>query len=334
MQSGGNFMYALGSKKMLAMGILQILKDYTDSEHRLTQQEIIDLLDRNYGMVCDRKSVKANILNLIDWGYEIESENGWYLVERDFEDVELRMLIDSVLYSKSIPVHQAKILIEKIKGLGNVHFESKVAYSGTVRELYHTENKQAFINMDIVQEAIDKNKQIQFIYNTYGVDKRLHPRREKPYVVSPYQIVNREKPFLICNTKYFDNISTYRIDNMTEIQILEEKSRPIRELEGLEYGFNLSKHMAEHVYMFTDKVSLVKLRVQKSMISQLIDYFGTDFTVREETENEIIIHLRSSEQAMIFWAMQYGDYVEVLEPESIRNRVKDSIKEMAKKYEV
>ena len=61
-------MYALGSKKMLAMGILQILKDYTDFEHRLTQQEIIDLLDKNYGMICDRKSVKSNILNLIEWG--------------------------------------------------------------------------------------------------------------------------------------------------------------------------------------------------------------------------------------------------------------------------
>lgn len=325
-------MYALGSKKMLAMGILQILKDHTDSDHRLTQQEIIDLLDRNYGMVCDRKSVKANILSLIDWGYEIENDNGWYLAERDFEDVELRMLIDSVLFSKSIPAHQAKILIEKIKGLGNIHFESKVAHTGTIKELYHTDNKQAFINMDIVQEAIDKNRQIQFIYNTYGVDKKLHPRREKPYVVSPYQIINSDKPFLICNTKYFDNISTYRIDNMTEIQILDEKSRPIRELEGLEYGFNLPKHMAEHAYMFTDKVARVKLRVKKSMIGQVIDYFGTDFTVREETEDEAVIQLRSSEQAMIFWAMQYGDFVEVLEPENVREKIKESIRGMVEKY--
>ena len=74
-------MYALGSKKMLAMGILEIFKDYTDYDHRLTQQKIIDLLDKNYGMVCDRKSVKANIVNLIDWGYEIENDNGWYLAE-------------------------------------------------------------------------------------------------------------------------------------------------------------------------------------------------------------------------------------------------------------
>ena len=90
-------MYALGSKKMLTMGILQILKDYTDYTHRLKQQEIIDLLDREYGMVCDRKSVKSNIECLIEWGYEIENDKGWYLAEREFEDIELRMLIEAAV---------------------------------------------------------------------------------------------------------------------------------------------------------------------------------------------------------------------------------------------
>lgn len=145
-------MYALGSKKMLAMGILQILKDYTDFEHRLTQQEIIDLLDKNYGMICDRKSVKSNILNLIEWGYEIENDKGWYLVEREFEDIELKMLIDSILYSKSIPANQAKMLIEKVKSLGNIYFESKMNHIVNVAELNHTDNKQALINISLLKK--------------------------------------------------------------------------------------------------------------------------------------------------------------------------------------
>lgn len=172
-------MYALGSKKMLTMGILQILKDHTDYDHRLTQQEIIDLLDREHGMVCDRKSIKSNIISLIEWGYEIENDKGWYLAERDFEEVELRMLIDSVLYAKGIPAHQAMILIEKLKGLGSKHFEDKMNHTYSVKELYHTGNKQAFTNIEIIEEAICKNRQIEFVYNTYGTDKKMHPRREK-----------------------------------------------------------------------------------------------------------------------------------------------------------
>ena len=40
---------------------------------------------------------------------------GYYLEEREFEDAELRMLIDSVLFSKTIAGSSAKKLIEKLK---------------------------------------------------------------------------------------------------------------------------------------------------------------------------------------------------------------------------
>ena len=48
-------MYATGNKKMLNMLILEILKEYTDENHRLTQMEMIQLLEKNYGMTCDRR---------------------------------------------------------------------------------------------------------------------------------------------------------------------------------------------------------------------------------------------------------------------------------------
>lgn len=99
---------------MLNMLILKILKEYTDEEHPLTQQEIIDLLRRHYSMDCDRRSIRNNIQSLKDMGYEIiVTRRGCYLSEREFDDAELRMLIDSVLFSKSISGKQAKRLIER-----------------------------------------------------------------------------------------------------------------------------------------------------------------------------------------------------------------------------
>lgn len=46
-------MYGTGNKKMLNMLILEILRLYSDENHSLTQQEIIKLLNQNYGMECD-----------------------------------------------------------------------------------------------------------------------------------------------------------------------------------------------------------------------------------------------------------------------------------------
>ena len=57
-------MYGTGTKKMLNILILNILKDYSDSEHRLQQQNIIDLLDSNYGISCERRAIKNNIVSL------------------------------------------------------------------------------------------------------------------------------------------------------------------------------------------------------------------------------------------------------------------------------
>ena len=50
-------MYGTANKKMLNMLILDILKRYSDEEHHLTQQEVMKLLKREYGMECDRRSI-------------------------------------------------------------------------------------------------------------------------------------------------------------------------------------------------------------------------------------------------------------------------------------
>ena len=61
-------MYIKQSKKMLIMNILDILKRYTDENHRLSQKEIMDILEREYEMKVERKAIKRNLLNLIEYG--------------------------------------------------------------------------------------------------------------------------------------------------------------------------------------------------------------------------------------------------------------------------
>ena len=53
------------------MNILDILKRYTDENHRLSQKEIQDILEREYDMTVERKAVKRNLMNLIEFGYNI-----------------------------------------------------------------------------------------------------------------------------------------------------------------------------------------------------------------------------------------------------------------------
>ncbi len=180
-------MYATGNKKMLNMLILEILRKYSDENHGLTQQEIIRLLDKNYGMECDRRSVKNNVMYLTELGYDISMDKGYRLLEREFDDAELRILIDSVLFSKSISTRQAKGLIAKIRNLASNYFNAKVSHVSNLPDLHRTINKQAMYALDAINDAVSEHKKISFIYNRMGTDFKQHPKCEEPYIVNPYQ---------------------------------------------------------------------------------------------------------------------------------------------------
>lgn len=326
-------MYAMGSKKMLNMLILEILQKYSDEGHRLLQKDIVTLLKQEYDMDCDRRTVKSNVFSLIDMGYEINTEDGYYLAERPFEDAELRLLIDSVLFAKTLSNKQAKDLIRKLQGMSSKYFQAKVSHISNLPELQHTNNKQVLYSLDTINDAISEHKQISFIYNSYGTDCKLHPRKAEPYLINPYQMVaNNGRYYLIGNYDKYDNISHYRIDKMTDVKCLKSKAKSQKQVKGLENGLNLPKHMAEHIYMFGGESVFIKIELQKYLMNELVDWFGNDFQVLNEKAESIVIRLKCNEHAMRYWALQYGPHLEVLEPESLRDVIRQDVCGMYEKY--
>mgnify|MGYP002623771343 CR=1 FL=1 len=326
-------MYATANKKMLNMLILEILQKYSDEDHSLTQQEIIRLLDQNYGMECDRRSVKNNVLFLREMGYDISMEKGYRLMSREFDDSELRILIDSVLFSKSISTRQARDLIGKLRNMGSNFFSAKVSHVSNLPDLPRTSNKQAMYALDAINDAISEKCKISFVYNEVGTDFKLRPRREEPYIVNPYQIVaNNGRFYLIGNYDKYDNIAHFRIDKMTDVKMLEDKARPMKDIPELKDGLNLPRHMAEHMYMFSGPSVPIKLETTEDMMSELTDWFGTDFTVQRIVDGKIRARIVCNENAMRYWALQYGPWVEVLEPKSLRDQIRDDVVQMNMKY--
>ena len=327
-------MFATGNKKMLNMLILDILEQYSDEDHHLTQQDIIRHLRAQYGMECDRRSVKNNIDALKELGYDIETNNkGAFLAGRKFDNAELRLMIDSVLFSKGISQKRAKDLIGKLKELGGRHFSAKVKHVCNLPELQHTDNKHTMYALDALNDAIDKRRKVSFVYNSYGTDFQLHPRRKEPYIVNPYQIVaNNGRYYLIANYDKYDNIAHFRIDRMTSVCMLDEKRKPVSQVTDFKNGFSLPRHMAEHIYMFSGKSVNVRMKAKKHLMNELVDWFGKDFKIRKEYEDEMLIDVKCNATAMYFWALQYGPYVEVLEPAELREEIKRSIAAMNEKY--
>lgn len=351
-------MYTSKPKKMIIINILDILRKYTDENHRLNQKDIIDILKKEYDMSVDRKTVRRNILNLIELGYEIEYNeftrmspnpktgemeetsimSDFYLI-RDFTDGELRLLIDSMLFSKHIPYSQCKELVNKLAGLSNKYFESHIKHIRTMPD-GAPQNKQLFYTIEELDKAIGEGKKVSFVYNSYGTDKKLHPRKNadgevREYIVNPYQMVaTNGRYYLIGNYDKYENVSNYRLDRITNIKILDKPSKPVRSIKGLENGIDLPRHMAEHIYMFSGVSETVTFRFKKNIISDVVDWFGSEITFFDETDEELSARVYVNVAAMRRWAMQYSLHSWILSPEHLREEIKLDLKNAIKNYEI
>ena len=244
-------------KKMLPMNILEILRKYTDEDHRLSQKEIMDILKTEYNMTADRKTLGRNLSYLMESGIDIgcsetlrmvpnaktgELEESYILsdfyLERDFSDAELRLLIDSLLFSKHIPYAQCKELVEKLERLSSIYFRSRTKHIRTMPD-NAPRNRQLFYTIEVLDEAITAGRQVCFTYCKYGTDKQLHPERNaegavRQYIVNPYQIAaTNGRYYLIANYDKYDNVSHFRLDRITEIRMLDTPMKPMSREEAV-----------------------------------------------------------------------------------------------------
>ncbi|MBQ9922283.1 MAG: WYL domain-containing protein, partial [Clostridia bacterium] len=349
-------MYTKQPKKLLIINILDILRRYSDEDHRLSQKDIVDILRKEYDMTADRKAVRRNILGLIEFGYDIEysesvrmvldgktgepTENcimtDFYLV-RDFTDGELRLLIDSLLFSKHIPYSQCMELVSKLSGLSNRYFQNHIKHIRTMTDTA-PQNKQLFYTIEVLDEAISGGSKVVFSYNSYGTDKKLHPRlthdgKKREYVVNPYQIAAvNGRYYLICNHDKYDDVAHYRLDRITDIRMTDEPAKPVKKVRGLENGIDLPRHMAEHVYMFSGGSETVTFRLKKYIINDVIDWFGAEVSFFDETDDEVTAKVRVNVNAMRRWALQYALHARVLTPAALAQQVREDIRTAAKYY--
>ena len=168
---------------------------------------------------------------------------------------------------------------------------------------------------------------------------KMYPRendagKKRRYIINPYQIAAiNGRYYLICNYDKYDNVANYRLDRITDIEMLSTPVKAMNKVKGLENGLNLPKHMAEHVYMFTGESATVTFRAKKYLVSEIIDWFGKEVRFSDETEDEVTVRVTVNLEAMRKWALQYAVHVKVLGPEKLVDVVKEDIKKAREQYE-
>ena len=323
------------NQKLKLYYLAKILMEQTDDQHGLTMPDILEELGK-YNITADRKSIYTDIEALNDIGLDVVGEKyGKYFIyhigSRRFELAELKLLVDAIQSFRFITEKKSNALIKKLTTLASEYEASQLERQLSVQGRIKTMNESIYYSVDEIHSAISQNKKISFRYMTWDTDKKLVPKREEPYVISPWRLTwNDENYYLIAFDSKAGKIKHYRVDKMEKISILNDKR------EGKEHfkAFDLAAYTNRVFGMFGGDGTMVTLAVKDEMVGVLIDRFGKDIIMkpaRKKGWTEARVEVAVSGQ-FFGWIFGLGTGVKITAPASVVKAYKTELDNLLEFY--
>lgn len=306
-------------KRLIPLYILNILKKYTDQDKHLRQKEIVQLIKDSFKINCERKAVARNIKYLIDAGFDIRNEKGYYIVDQQFNDCEVSLMINNILYSKYIPKNHRNSLIKKLSSLASKSFQANLNYNKIIKNSC-CQNTQIFYTIEILNQAMMENKKVKFHYNSYECDKKLHPIVKEKLTIMPDKIIiSKGLPYIVSN----NNLS-FRIDHITNIEIIEQKIHD-------NISSNLPSYFNENLNTNLNNHKIVKFRAKKAIINDIVDQFE-NFEFTGECNDYCYVKASTDINTMFHWSFKHGTDIKIISPQILKQKIRNSAQRLANQY--
>jgi predicted DNA-binding transcriptional regulator YafY len=323
------------NQKLKLIYLMKILLEKTDETHSITMQEILDSL-KSYGISAERKSIYSDMENLRLYGMDIIGEQQdrtyyYHVGNRQFELVELKLLVDSVQSAKFITASKSNELIKKIEGLASKYEASQLQRQVYVSERIKTMNESIYYNVDVIHTAIGENAKITFQYFQWDIHKKMVLRRDGGlYEVSPWALSwDDENYYLIAFDSRADKIKHFRVDKMLHIQIKDEKR------EGKEQfkKFDMALYAKKTFGMFGGEEQTVKLLCDNSLAGVMIDRFGKNVIIHPVDAQHFTVNIKVAvSRQFLGWVFALGEGVKIIEPENVIQQMREEVKRLKRQY--
>jgi len=320
-----------------AIYILNILRKYSDEEHKMSAAEIQRKIQEEYDVEIDTRTIRRNIKLLkykLEYDISTREENGkgYYISrnpETDFEQGEIRAIIDTFSYANYIVPAVAKNIIKKCKNLQNIYENKKLKNYQIYANDSKTENMEVIKNIEDIAESIQNLNKIQFEYWKYDISNKLEKKIVSTPKVAPYALVyNKQEFYLIGIKEGQENFYYYRLDRIKNIKQLDEK-RTVKKTTS-----EIKEFAESTVEMFGGPKEKVEAICSTILLDAVLDEFGKNITIEKldnDDENFKLI-LDTNTMGFKMWAMRNIDCVEVIKPISLRNEIKEIIEKAKNRY--
>lgn len=305
--------------KLRPLYLAKILYEQTDEEHYLTTVQLINILEEKYGISAHRQTIKSEIELLRKFGLEIQEiksvQNRYNICSRDFENSELKLLIDAVESAKFITAGKSKELVAKLSSLAGNYGAEKLKRNVCCEGRIKSDNERIYIIIDTINEAINEGKKISFPYFQYNVQKQHQLKHDgEAYVISPLHLVWNGDFYYLVGVAEDNSLKNFRVDRIAKCPtILEENSIQAPE------DFNIDDYINTTFRMFNTEHTDVELLCDNDVIDSIIDRFGETIEITEAaTENFRITVNVATSHIFYSWIFGFGGKVKILGPEKIK----------------
>ena len=322
-------------QKLRTLYLLDIMLERTDDNHMLNASQLCNILEQEYSIPTDRRTIYAEMDILARYGLDIQQKKGtkpgYYVGERDFELPELKLLVDAVQSSKFITEHKSRELIDKLKKLccrSDAEILSKQVF---IVNRPKAENETIYYNVDYIHSAIFENRKISFHYAEWTTGKTFHLKKEGTlYEVSPWALTwNDENYYLVAYDEAAGKIKHYRVDKMLHTKVLEEP----REGEESFRNFNPVSYAKKTFSMYGGRDEEVTFSCENQLAGVMIDRFGHDIWIIPRDENHFTTRIIVSVSPQFFgWVTGIGPGIKIEGPERVQKEYKEYLQRVLEKY--
>ncbi|CAG9606864.1 helix-turn-helix transcriptional regulator [Pseudoneobacillus rhizosphaerae] len=307
--------------------LMEILKKYTDINHQLTLQEIVELFEDDFGIVVNPVGLRNDLKELekidafaVIFDREANGLPTYYSYQnRPFETHELRLMIDAISSAKFITKIDTEKIIEKLKKLTSVYQAPQLENRIVLSEHNKSENRNVKYIISDLHEAVSAKRIIEFQYVRYNTNKEfVLSNNGDVYRVKPYGLVwNNDYYYLIGEYVPKREIRHYRIDRIYKnITKTEETFLPDK-------NFNITQYTEKLFHMYAGEETTIELEFSSSLINVVIDRFGRKADIRSIDESRFKLFTKGIiSEGLVRWILTWGSEAKVLYPPMLVERLK------------
>ena len=314
--------------KLKPLYLAKILYEQTDDDHFLTTAQLIQILEEQYGIKSHRQTIKTDIELLQRFGLDIQeiksTQNRYNLLDRTFDVVELKLLIDAVVSSKFITKAKSEELAAKLSALAGGYRSAELKRNVSCEGRIKPGNERIYLIVDTINEAINQNKKISFQYFKYNVRKEKKLKKDgEAFVITPLHLIwNGDYYYMIGVYDYKQRLGSFRVDRIAKCPtILKEEGTPAPE------NFDIDEYINTSFRMFNSEHAEVELICDNDVMDSIIDRFGADVTTyaNDMTSFRAVVNVAVN-HVFFSWVFGFGGKVKIKGPVKVKDKYADMLR--------